>query len=102
MVINCTPIHVKNNVKFTNLMINYELKGIMVNEGRIQREIRDFREIFWKLIKWDDKLVIQIRENRRFRNITQRRIHRIKNHLIWISIRGEIKERSGDKFLNAI
>ena len=38
-------------------------------------------------------------ENGRFRKITQRRIHGIKNHSIWISNRGEIKERSGMKFL---
>ena len=46
--------------------------------------------------------MIEIRENSRFRKITQRRIHGIKNHSIWISIRGEIKERSGEKFVNAI
>ena len=70
----------------------------MVNKGQIHREIRDFREIFWNLIKSEDELVIKIRENGRFRT-TQRRIHGIKNHWIWISIRGEIKERSGEKFL---
>ena len=70
----------------------------MVNKGQIYREIRYFREIFWNLIKSDDKLVIEIRENDGFRKITQRRIHVIKNHSIWISIRGEIKERSGMKF----
>ena len=43
--------------------------------------------------------MIENRENDRFRNITQRRIHGIKNHSIWISNRGEIKERSGMKFL---
>ena len=43
--------------------------------------------------------MIEIRENDRFRKITQRQIHGIKNHSIWISIRGEIKERSGEKFL---
>ena len=43
--------------------------------------------------------MIEVRKNGRFRKITQRRIHRIQNHSIWISIRGEIKERSGDKFL---
>ena len=37
--------------------------------------------------------MIEIRENGRFRMITQKRIHEIKNHSIWISIRGEIKER---------
>ena len=58
----------------------------MVNKGRIHREIRDFREIFWNLIKSDNELVINIRENGRFRKITQGRIHGIKNHSIWISI----------------
>ena len=35
----------------------------MVNKGRIHGEIRDFREIFWNLIKSDNELVIEIREN---------------------------------------
>ena len=43
--------------------------------------------------------MIEIRENGGLRKITQRRIHGIKNHSIWISIRGEIKEQSGEKFL---
>ena len=42
--------------------------------------------------------MIENRENDRFRKITQRRIHGIKNHSIWISNRGEIKEQSGMKF----
>ena len=71
----------------------------MVNKGQIHGEIRDFREIFWNLIKSDNELVIEIRENGGFRKIPQRRIHGIKNHSIWISIRGEIKEQSGEKFL---
>ena len=70
----------------------------MINKGRIHREIRYFREIFWNMIKSNDELVIEIRENDRFRKITQRRIHRIKNHSIWISNRGEIKDQSGEKF----
>ena len=49
----------------------------MVNKGRIYREIRYFREIFWNLIKSDDELVIEIRENGGFRKITQRQIHGI-------------------------
>ena len=61
-------------------------------------EIRYFQEIFWNLIKSDDELVIEIRESDRFRKITQKRIHGIKNHSIWISIRGEDKERSEEKF----
>ena len=50
------------------------------------------------MIKSDDELVIENRENCGLRKITQRRIHGIKNHLIWISNRGEIRERSGMKF----
>ena len=42
--------------------------------------------------------MIENRENGRFRKITQRRIHGIKNHSIWISNCGEIKEQSGMKF----
>ena len=71
----------------------------MVNKGQIYRELRYFREIFWNLIKLDNELRLEIRENGRFRKITQIRIHGIKNHSIWISNRGEIKERSGMKFL---
>ena len=70
----------------------------MVNKSRIHREMRDFIEIFWNLIKSDDELVIEIMKNGGFRKITQRRIHGIKNHSIWISIHGEIKEWSGEKF----
>ena len=61
--------------------------------------MRYFLEIFWNLIKLDDELVIEIRENGGFRKRTQIRIDGIKNHSIWISIRGEIKEQSGEKFL---
>ena len=42
--------------------------------------------------------MIEIRKNGGFRKITERRIHIIKNHSIWISVRGEIKESSGEKF----
>ena len=47
----------------------------MVNKGRIHGEIRDFREMFWNLIKSDDELVIEIWENGRFTKKTHRRIH---------------------------
>ena len=40
------------------LGIYNELKGIMVNKGRIHRELRYFRDIFWKLIKSDKKLMV--------------------------------------------
>ena len=74
------------------LGINHELSGIMVNKGRIHMELRYFRDIFWKLIKLNDELRLEIRENGRFRKITERSIRGIKNFLIWISNRGEIKE----------
>ena len=35
----------------------------MVNTGRIHREFRYFREIFWNLVKLDDELRWEIREN---------------------------------------
>ena len=38
------------------------------------------------------------KENGRFKKITQRGIHGIKNHSICISNPGEIKERSGKQF----
>ena len=41
----------------------------MINKGRIHREISYFREIFWKMIKSDDELVIENRENGIFRKI---------------------------------
>ena len=36
--------------------IKRELRGIMVNTGRIHREFRYFRDIFWNLVKLDDEL----------------------------------------------
>ena len=38
------------------LGIYNELSGITVNKGRIQRELRYFRDIFWKLTKLDGEL----------------------------------------------
>ena len=73
----------------------------MVNMGRIHRELRKFLMISLNLIKSDNELVIEIRENGRFGKITQRRIHRIKNHSIWISIYEEIKSTKwGEIFKN--
>ena len=83
------------------LGIYNELSGIMVNKGRIHMELRYFWDIFWNLVKLDDELRWEIRENGRFRKITQRCIHEIKNRSIWISNRGEIKEWSGTKFLES-
>ena len=43
----------------------------------------------------------EIRENCAFRKITQRSIHGIKNHSIWISNREEIKDGTGKKYLES-
>ena len=64
----------------------------MVNKGRIHRELGEFREVILNLIKSDDEMVIEIRQFDIFRKKTQRVIHRIKNHSIWIRICGEIIE----------
>ena len=37
----------------------------MENKGRIHRELRYFRDIFWKLIKLDNELRREIKENGR-------------------------------------
>ena len=78
--------------------IKRELRGIMVNKGRIHREFRYFRDIFWNLVKLDDELRWEIRENGVFRKITSKRIHWIKNHRIWTWFHGEIEIWSGEKF----
>ena len=71
----------------------------MIHKGRIHWEIRDFWEIFWDTTKSDDELRWEIRENDRYRKRTQRQIHGIKNHSIWIKIHGEIDEQIREKFL---
>ena len=64
-VINCTWSRVKNNFKLTNLVKYHELRGIMVNMGRIHRELGIFLMISSNLIKSDDELMIKIGENSR-------------------------------------
>ena len=79
-------------------MFLLDLSVIVVNKGRIHKEIRYFLEIFWKLIKLDIELVVENKKNGRFRKITQRRIHGINIHSIWITNYGDINEQSGIKF----
>ena len=74
------------------------LRGIMVNTGRIHREFRYFRDIFLNLVKLDDELRWEIRENGGFKKITSKQIHGIKNCWIWTWFRGEIEIWSGEKF----
>ena len=45
------------------LRINHEFKGIMVNMGRIHRELRNFLTYSSNLIKSDEKLMVEIGEN---------------------------------------
>ena len=51
-----------------------------------------------KLIKLNDELMIEIRENGKLWKRTSNRFHRIKNHRIWTWFREEIEDRSGEKF----
>ena len=46
--------------------------------------------IFWNSVKSDNEMLIEIRDFDSFWKKTRRWIHRIKNHSIWIKIRGEI------------
>ena len=51
-----------------------------------------------KLIKSDDKSIVEIGENGILWKITSNRFHGIKNHQNWSWFRGEIEDRSGRKF----
>ena len=70
----------------------------MINKGRIHREISKFLMYSSKLIKSDNELMIEIGENGKLWKRTSNRFHGIKNHQIWSWFRGEIKDRSGEKF----
>ena len=86
---------------FPNLLIwwfNSELRGIMVNKGRIHREIRKLLMFSSKLIKSDNELMIEIRENGKLWKRTSNRFHGIKNHQNWSWFRGEFEDRSRKKF----
>ena len=65
----------------------------MVNKGRIHGELRYFLGVLRIQSKSDKELRWEIRDFRNLRKRTQRKIHRIKNHSIWIKIQGEIKEQ---------
>ena len=54
---------VKTKSKLTNLMKYLEMRGIMVNMGRIHRELGKFLMISSNLIKSDDELMLKIGEN---------------------------------------
>ena len=54
---------VKTKSNLPILRIIHELKGIMVNKGRIHRELGKICRISSNLIKSDDESVIEIEEN---------------------------------------
>ena len=64
----------------------HELKGIMVNKGRIHRKLGNFERYLWNSIKSHNELRLEIRYFIILRKITQLRIHEIKNWVIWIRI----------------
>ena len=67
---------------------------MMVNKGRIHRELRYFLSILQIRSKLDNELKYKIMDFSNFRKTTPRGIHEIKTHSIWIKIHGEIKEQN--------
>ena len=81
-------------------LFNNDLRGIIVNKGRIHREIRKFLMFSSKFIKLDDKSMVEIGENGILWKTTSNRFHRIKNHRNWSWFCGEIEVRSRGRFPN--
>ena len=75
-----------------------ELRGIVVNTGRIYRELGKFLMISSNWIKLDNESIIEIGENGILWKRSLRRFHRIKNHQIWLWFRGEIEDQSAGLF----
>ena len=63
----------------------------MVIKGPIHGELGKFKRYLWNSVKSDDELRLEIGRFSILRKITQNRIHGIKNQVIWIRIRREIK-----------
>ena len=63
----------------------------MVIKGRIHGELGKFERYLGNSVKSDNELRLEIGHFSILRKITQFRIHRIKNQVIWIRIRREIK-----------
>ena len=62
-VINCTWSCVKIKSNLTNLMKYLEFRGIMVNMGRIHRELGKYLMISLNLIKSNNESMIEIGKN---------------------------------------
>ena len=71
-----------------------------MSKGQIYGESRKKFRYIQILIKLDNELSWEIREIFIFKNKTWRRIHIIKNHSIYISIRREIKEQNKEWEIN--
>ena len=69
----------------------------MVIKGRIHGELGIFERYSWNSVKSDDELRLEIGQFDILRNITQNRIHRIKNQVIWWRIRREIENLRKEK-----
>ena len=99
VVVQIIWISVKINTK-PILKINHKLNSIEVKKGQIHRELRDFLRNLWNSIKLDNEIRWEIKGFDKFGKRTQRRIHLIKIHWIWIMICGEIDKRIKEKFPN--
>ena len=69
----------------------------MIIKGRIHGELGKFEIYLWSSVKSDDEIRLEMREFMILRKITQFWIHGIKNQVIWIRIRREIKVWSLEK-----
>ena len=83
-VVEITRSRVKQSPNLPIPRLTHEVRGIMVNKGRIHMELVKFLMISLNLIKLDDESVIDIRKFDILRKRNQRRIEGIKIYSIWI------------------
>ena len=89
----------KKKSKLNNFKNNSWIEGYNGKYRSNPWGIRKFLMISSNLIKSDNESVIEIGQIDILRKRTQRRIHGIKNHSIWLWFRGEIKDWTEVKFL---
>ena len=100
-VVNYTRSLLKINPNLPIWWKYLELRGIMVNMGRIHRELGKFLMISLNLIKSDDESMIEIGKNGILWKRTSRQFNKIKNRRIWLWFCGEIEDRSEVIFLKS-
>ena len=71
----------------------------MVSKDQIHRELEKILRYLQNLIQSDNELTWKSKEISIFRETTKK-IHRLKNHMIWICIYKEIKETSEEIEIN--